>query len=193
MRTYFVVAVAIGITSFGQSASADESAGARPPLKGSPQFETVFVPRDTTIVVRTIEALNSYSAKTGTKIRYEVAQDVVVSGRVIAKTGDTAQGAVQEGQAGDEGILGIGYKAANLRVSVDEVYNFCGDTIHVDFDRSEYRRRQGVFGSNKDVQVIKGQKYAAFTDRVQRLCGEATIEAAPPLPSDALKSAAKDH
>jgi hypothetical protein len=193
MRTHFVVAVAIGIASLGELASADESAGARPPVNGSPHFDTVFVPRDTIVVVRTIEAPNSYSAKTGTKIRYEVAQDVIANGHVVAKTGDTAQGAVQEGQAGDEGVLGFGYKAANLRVSVDEVYNFCGDTVHVDFDRSEYRRRQGVFGSNKDVQVIKGQKYAAYTDRVQRLCGEATTEAAPPIPSDVLKSATRDH
>jgi hypothetical protein len=157
------------------------------------QFDTVLIPKDTIVVVRTIQDLNSYSAKTGAKLRYEVLQDVIVNGHVIAKAGDTAQGAVQEGQAGDAaGLFGLGYKAANLRVSVDEVYNFCGDTIHVDFDRSEYRRRQGAFGSNKDVQIVKGQKYAAYTDRVQRLCGEATTEAELPVPSDALKSATKE-
>jgi hypothetical protein len=157
------------------------------------QFDTVLIPKDTIVVVRTIQDLNSYSAKTGAKLRYEVLQDVIVNGHVIAKAGDTAQGAVQEGQAGDAaGLFGLGYKAANLRVSVDEVYNFCGDTIHVDFDRSEYRRRQGAFGSNKDVQIVKGQKYAAYTDRVQRLCGEATTEAELPFPSDALRSATKE-
>jgi len=136
-----------------------------------------------------MQSYNSYSAKTGGKVRYEVVQDVIVNGHVVAKAGDTAQGAIQEGQAGETGVFGIGFKGANLRLSVDEVYNFCGDTLHVDFDRSEYRRRQGMFGSKKDVQVDKGQKYVAQTDRVQRACSEATIATPAPIPGDALKSA----
>ena len=153
--------------------------------------ETVVVPKATIVVVKTIQGYNSYSAKTGAKLRYEVFQDVVVYGHVIAKTGDAAQGAVQEGQAGETGVFGIGFKAANLRVSVDELYNFCGDTIHLEFDHSEYRRRQGAFGENKDIQISSGQKYASMTDRVQKVCGEVTDEAPNPLPSDAIQSSVK--
>lgn len=152
--------------------------------------DTILIPRETIVVVETLQGYNSYGAQTGEKLRYQVAQDVIVNGYVIAKAGDTAYGAVQGAQAGRMGgYYGIGYKAADLRVSVDEVYNFCGDTMHVDFDRSEYRRRQGLFGSNADVQVTKGQKYAAVTDRVQKVCGEITTEAPLPIPSDALRTA----
>lgn len=168
------------------------SALSSPPAGSVPSSEVVLVPRDTIVVVETSQGYNSYSARTGAKVRYEVLQDVVVNGHVIAKAGDAAQGAVQEGQAGESGgAYGFGWKAANLRLSVDEIYNFCGDTIHVDFDRSEYRRRQGMFGSNKDVQVTKGQKYAAVTDRVQRVCGEPTSEAPLPVPSDALRTSVR--
>jgi opacity protein-like surface antigen len=163
-----------------------------PAVATDEKTDVVLIPRGFEIVVRTIQGYNSYSANTGSKMRYEVVQDAIVNGHVIARKGDTAQGAVQDAKQGDAGgFYGIGYKAANLRVSVDEIYNFCGDTIHVDFDRSEYRRRQGLFGSNKDVQVIKGQMYVPITDRVQKVCGVATAAAPLPIPSDALRRADK--
>jgi hypothetical protein len=153
---------------------------------------TVFVPKGTLAVVRTTRAYNSYSAHTGEKIEYELVQDLIVNGYVVAKAGDAAEGMVQEGQAGDAGgFYGIGYKAANLRVSIDAIYNFCGDTLHTDFDRSEYRRRQGLFGSNKDVEVIKGQMYVPVVNRPQKVCGEPTSAPPLPIPSDAIQTATK--
>jgi hypothetical protein len=157
----------------------------------APNTVRVFVPKDTLAVVRTTRAYNSYSAHTGEKIEYELVQDLIVNGYVVAKAGDTAEGMVQEGQAGETGFYGIGNKSANLRVSVDVIYNFCGDTIHTDFDRSEYRRRQGMFGSNKDVQIIEGQMYVPVVNRPQRVCGEPTSEAPAPIPSDAIRTATK--
>lgn len=157
-----------------------------------PGATIVFVPRGKEIVVRTVAGYNSYSAKTGAKLRFEVVNDVIVNGFAIAKAGDAAEGTVQEAQQGDEGgYYGIGWKAANLRVSVDEIYNFCGDTIHVTFDRSEYRRRQGLFGSNKDVQIIKGQMYVPLTDRAQKVCAEPSTDLEEPIPVQALRTA--DH
>ncbi len=174
------------------AALAEQRPTPAPAASAAVAYQTVLIPKQTVIVVQTTQGYNSYSAKTGAKMRYEVSQDVIVDGHVVAKAGDAAQGAVQDGQAGESpGLFGGGYKAANLRVSVDEVYNFCGDTIHVDFDRSEYRRRQGTFGENKDVQIIKGQKYAAASDRVQKACGEPTTQTPLPVPSDALASSVK--
>lgn len=109
-------------------------------------------------------------------------QDAIVDGRVVAKSGDTADGQVEEGQNGESG------KAANLRVSVDDVYNFCGDTVHVEFDRTESRKNQGVFGSKKDVRIGKGQRYVAVTDRPQRVCTEATTATPAPIPAEALRT-----
>ena len=112
----------------------------------------------------------------------------MVSGYLIAKAGDIAEGAVEEGQNGDEGFIGIGYKAANLRLSVDKLFTYCGSTLELAFDRSEYRRRQGAFGSHKDVEVVKGQKYAPVIDHPQQACAIKTDAQPIPIPTDALKA-----
>jgi hypothetical protein len=154
-----------------------------------PGLVNVVVPKDAMLVVKTTESLNSYSAHQGERIRYEVVQDFIVSGYLIAKAGDIAEGSVQEGQQGDSGgFYGIGWKAANLRVSVDRVFTFCGATIQLNFDRSEYRRRQGIFGAHKDVEIIKGQKYAPMVDHPQTACAVKTDEQAAPIGDDVLKA-----
>lgn len=172
------------VAAVTQSASGTASP---PPAAGVPQgTATVFVPKGTVAVVATAEAINSYAASPREPITYTLAQDVVVNGYLIAKAGDEADGQVLEAQQGKTGFYGVGYKAADLRISVDAIHNFCGDTIKLHFIRSEYRRRQGLFGSEKDVQIIDGQKYIALTAYPQRICGQVTTEGNPAVPSDAL-------
>jgi hypothetical protein len=148
----------------------------------------VFVPKGTVVVVQPTEGLSSYAAAPGEPVDYQVAQDVVVNGYVVAKTGDNASGLVLEAQQGKAGYYGIGYKAGDLRIAVKQVNNFCGDTLKVNFIRTEYRRRQGLFGANKDVQVAKGQKYAAIVAYPQKVCGAATTERNPAIGEDVLQS-----
>jgi hypothetical protein len=158
-----------------------------------------FLPKGTHIAVHTMAGYNSYASLAGEKIRYEVTDDVVVDGFVIAKAGDTAYGKVQEASRGECGVSFIicwaGPKGSSLRVSVDEVYNFCGDTIHVDFDRSEYRSGAwsgfGLFGNNKDIVIAKGQQYLAEADRPQRVCGAQTTSGDLPARRQALRTS--DH
>jgi hypothetical protein len=151
----------------------------------------VLVPKGTPLVVRSTVGLNSYSAHTGEKLHYDLVNDIIVNGFVVARSGDDVEGAVQEAQQGEApGYFKAGH-GANLRVSVDEVHSFCGDTLHVVFDRSEYRRRQGAFGENKDVQVMKGQQYIPLTSRAQKVCGVLTTATPAPMPTDAIRTA--DH
>jgi len=154
---------------------------------GAPQnVTTVFVPKGTAVIVETGEGLSSYAASSREPITYALDQDVVINGYVVAKSGDEAQGQVLESQQGKAGFYGVGRKGGDLRISVDSVNNFCGDTLKVHFIRTEFRQRQGLLGSNKDVQVIKGQKYIATVAYPQKICGQATTEAAPPIPAGAL-------
>lgn len=158
------------------------------PVAGAPtQAEPVFVPRGTIVVVALDNQVSSYSAASREPLSYTVVQDVIVAGHVVAKAGDEATGIVLEAQQGNEGgPYGIGWKAANLRVNVERVNNFCGDSITTRFVRSEYRRRQGLFGSHQDLEIIKGQKYIVQTAHSQRVCGEATTASPSPVPADAL-------
>ena len=149
-----------------------------------PTATTVLVPKGTIIVVATRRSYKSYGASTGTKVTYDVSQDVIVDGHLIAKAGDSAVGEILNAHEGKSSIFTS--EAANLRLSVDKVFNFCGDTIEMDFARSEYRRRQGAFGSKKDVEVSKGQLYQAPTLRPQKVSATKTDAAPLPIPSDAL-------
>jgi hypothetical protein len=150
----------------------------------SPATEQVLVPGGTVVVVKTRHGINSYGEEAGAKLLYEVAQDVIVNGYLIAQAGDVAEGVIVSAQAGQDDAFS--QRAANLRVSVDTIYNFCGDKLDADFVRSEYRRRQGAFGSHKDVEIIKGQMYQVPTERPQRVCAVRTTEMPLPIPSNAL-------
>ena len=156
------------------------------PIQG---LVNVLVPAGQMLAVKTTESLNSYSAHQGERIRYEVVQDFVVDGYLIAKAGDVAEGEVQEGQQGSMGgLYGIGWKAANLRVSVDRVFTYCGSTLELTFDRSEYRRRQGLFGSHQDVEIGKGQQYAPTIDHPQTICAVKTNEQPAAIGDDVLRA-----
>lgn len=157
---------------------------------------TMFVPKGTIFPVHTMQSYSSFSAAPGGKVRYELLDDVIVDNHIVAMKGDTAVGTIQAGENGTQ-FLWFGH-GANLRISVDKVYNFCGDTIEVDFDRSEFRQMRGNLLSvilpiqpDKDVHIVRGQEYAAFANRPQKVCSIPTSQADPPGDSAALKTT--DH
>lgn len=162
----------------------DAEASSTAPPSASATREQVLLPAGTVVVVKLRHGINSYGEQAGAKLTYEVVQDVVVNGYVFAKAGDVAEGVIENAQTGENDFFS--QKAANLRVSVDTLYNFCGDRVDMDFVRSEYRRRQGIFGSHKDVEIIKGQMYQVPTEHPQKVCAERTTETPLPIPSGAL-------
>jgi len=144
----------------------------------------VLVPKGTVVVVATRRSYKSYGASTGTKVSYDVVQDVIVNGFVVAREGDSAEGQTLNAHEGKDTLFE--HSGGNLRLSVDKVFTYCGDTLEMDFARSEFRNREGMFGGKKDVEVSKGQRYAAPTERAQKVCGSKTTASPLPIPSDAL-------
>lgn len=63
--------------------------------------EQILVPRGTIIVVKTEHGLNSYGQEAGAKVVYEVVQDAIVDGYLIAQGRDIAEGLVQNSQEGE--------------------------------------------------------------------------------------------
>lgn len=180
----FAVGAVVGATGPSLLAWASPPAAATP--SPSPAPATVLVPKGTLIVVAVRRSYKSYGASTGTKLTYDVIQDVIVNGFVIAKEGDVAEGEILNAHEGKTNWLTGETEGANLRISVDKVFNFCGDTIVIDFARSEFRNKQGLFGGKKDVEISKGQKYQVPTERPQKVCAEVTTATPMPVPSDAL-------
>jgi hypothetical protein len=168
--------------------------------------EKTVVPKGTPIVVQTYNAINSATFHVGESLAYTVTSDVIVNGLIVAKAGDMASGAVLDAQQGRKVRAGaVGHlagpvgtvagaavnkaasKGADLRVSVDKVRTFCGDTIPLAFVRSEYHKPRR-FQKMTSVEIAKGQKYEVTVAQDTTVCGVATSEAPAPIPRDALRA-----
>ena len=121
------------------------------------RYYSWLVPKGTFIVVTVRRSYKSYGASTGTKITYDVEQDVIVNGFVIAKVGDVAEGEILNAHEASTNWFTGEHKGANLRVSVDKVYNFCGDTLDMDFARSEFRTKRGCLAETQMLKSLKGK------------------------------------
>jgi hypothetical protein len=171
---------------------------------GAEHPKKVMLLKDTPIVVQTYNAVNSATFHSGERMAYTVSEDVIVDGVIVAKSGDSANGVIENAQQGRKvraGLIGgvagpvgavaghaankAASKGANLRVSVTSLQTFCGDTIPLSFVRSEYHRPQR-FHKMTPVQIAKGQKYIAKVAEDTRVCGSATTRSPAPIPRDAL-------
>jgi hypothetical protein len=165
----------------------------------------VLIPKGTPIVIETYNEINSATFHTGERLAYKVTNDVIVRGAVVARAGDLAGGVVQDAQQGHKahaGTIGavagpagavagaavnkMASQGANLRISADHVKTFCGDTIPLDFVRSEYHRPKKLHPMTT-VEIAKGQKYVALVADDLHVCGTATTATPAPIPADALQ------
>jgi hypothetical protein len=122
----------------------------------------------------------------------EVAQDVIVGGFIIARKGDLVEGHLTTSKNITKRVFSadVSQEAA---LDVDDVVNFCGDTIHMMFERTYVGGvRGGVmsFGPHAhDAVFAKGQVLKAQTDRLEKsVCGERTAAEPLPLPTDMVVS-----
>jgi hypothetical protein len=150
-----VVAVVSLLVAVGSPARADDT--------------IPFVPRGTLIpVVLTKEIrVGGMGDAQERKIKLEAAQDVIINGYVIAKKGDTVDGHYVSTKNVTKSLLG-GKVSEELSVDVDDVVNFCGDTLNLAFERT-FRggARMSVIGVNAhDAVFDKGTILLAKTDRV---------------------------
>jgi hypothetical protein len=103
-------------------------------------------------------------------VELAVAQDVIVNGYAITRAGDLAEGhyATETNQTKRTFEANV---SQELTLDIDDIVKFCGDTLHVQFERTF----AGVFGCGG---ILK-----ASTDRFEKsVCAEATMAESPPLP-----------
>ncbi len=148
---------------------------------------TTTVPRHTMVPVALTKEIRvgGMGDSQEKKVEFEVAQDVIVNGYFVAKKGDTVEGHYTSTKNLTKSLFG-GKVSEELSLDVDDVANFCGDTLHLQFERT-FRggARMGMLGVNShDAVFDKGTVLLARTDRVQRkVCGEKTSQAPQPMPS----------
>jgi hypothetical protein len=120
------------------------------------------------------------------KVKFAVDQDVIVNGYVIAKSGDLAEGHYDT-QTNQTKRQFENETSEEVDFYLDDIVNFCGDTIYVAFEKKFVGGvRSGFlsFGVHAhDAVVARGDVLQASTDRTQKLvCAEPTSETPQPLP-----------
>ncbi|HEV3092375.1 MAG TPA: hypothetical protein VGX91_13120 [Candidatus Cybelea sp.] len=119
-------------------------------------------------------------------VKFAVAQDVIVDGYVIAKAGDLAEGHYTTQSNETKGTFTT-KTSEELTLDIDDVVNFCGDTIHTEFERTFVGGVRSGFLSfgvhGHDAVFAKGSTLEASTDRFEKsICAQPTSESSPPLP-----------
>ncbi|HEY2473740.1 MAG TPA: hypothetical protein VGI19_02970 [Candidatus Cybelea sp.] len=125
------------------------------------------------------------------KVKLAVAGDVIVDGYVIAKAGDLAEGHYDTQSNQTKGTFTTKV-SQELILDIDDVVNFCGDTIHTQFERTFVGGVRSGFLSfgvhSHDAVFSRGSVLEASTDRFEKsVCAQATSATPPPLPRDVIK------
>ncbi len=181
LRCVALLIVALPIAAAGQTP---------PPSSDAPSANiTSVLPRHTIIPIlidkdiRVGGAGDNQQTKT---LKVQVAQDVIVNGLLIAQKGDLA-----EGHLTTEKNVTKRYFSSDVSqeasLEIDDIVNFCGDTIHMEFERTFVGGVRGGFMSfgihAHDAVFGKGSVLKAQSDRLEKsVCAEKTALAPLPLP-----------
>jgi hypothetical protein len=152
---------------------------------------TIALPRHTIIPVlidKDIRVGGAGDNQQTRTIKVQVAQDIIVNGLVIAKMGDLAEGHLTTSKNITKRYFStdVSQEAA---LDIDDVVNFCGDTIHMEYERTFVGGVRGGFMSlgihAHDAVFGKGSVLKAESDRLEKsVCAEKTGLAPLPLPTN---------
>lgn len=164
--------------------------GVASPAPAPADVTIAFVPRGTIVAVTVPKDIRIGGFGNNTevkKVRLAVTQDVVVDGYVIAKAGDLVEGHYTNQTNVTDRIFSID-ESQELALDVDDVVNFCGDTIHLQFERTFVGgARRGLFSLGThahDALFAKGVVLKTQTDRPEKtICAQLTSATPAPLPS----------
>jgi hypothetical protein len=166
-----------------------------PPVAASPEptqnANSLTIPRGVVVpilVTRDVRVGANGTVQEEHKVKFAVDQDVVVDGYVIAKAGDVAEGHYDTSTNQTKRQFET-ETSQELELDIDDIVNFCGDTIYVQFERTFVGGTRSGFLSfgvhEHDAVFAKGAVLEASTDRVQRhICVEPATAPAPPLPKN---------
>jgi hypothetical protein len=159
----------------------------------SPPLINASVPRHTVIpiiIIKNIRVGGAGDARQAKSIKAEVAQDIIINGLIVAKQGDLAEGHLTTEKNVTQRTFSQ-QTSQEASLDIDDVVNFCGDTIHMQFERTfvgDVRASFLSFGPHAhDAVFNKGTILKASTDRLEKsVCAETTTQAPLPLPENIL-------
>ncbi|MBV8198575.1 MAG: hypothetical protein JO263_10595 [Candidatus Eremiobacteraeota bacterium] len=159
------------------------------PPPTAPPLPSIYIARGTVIPVTVTKDVRVGASGTDVeerKVRFAVTQDVIVDGYVIAKAGDLVEGHFTNQQNVTHRTFET-TTSQEVTLDLDDAVNFCGDTIHLGFERTFVGGvRSGFlsFGVHAHDAVFgKGLVLKAATDRAERsICAQPTSATPLPLP-----------
>jgi hypothetical protein len=171
--------------------SSAPAAGASASPQSTDEPNTVAVPRGVIVpilVTKDVRVGANGSSQEEHRVKLAVDQDVIVDGYVIAKAGDLVEGRYDT-QTNQTNRTFEKTTSQELELDIDDLVNFCGDTIHLKFARTFVGGTRSGFLSfgvhGHDAAVGRGDVLQASTDRMERhVCAEATTVTARPLPKN---------
>jgi len=151
---------------------------------------TLTIPRGTIMYVTVTKDIRVGGAGNNSevhKVKLEVTQDIVLNGFVVAKAGDLVEGEYTNQNNITKRVFSTN-ESQEVALDVDDIVNFCGDTIHLEFERTFVGGARAGFMSfgvhAHDAVFAKGSILKAKTDRPQKnICAEATSATPAPAPS----------
>ena len=182
VRMFLLCALSAGIVALSPVAPSTQ------PFIGA---ATTIVPRGVVIpvlVTKEIRVGGFGRSQEEHKVKLSVAEDVIAGGFIVAKRGDLVEAGYVT-QTNETRRVFSTNVSQEVELDVDDVVNFCGDTLHVQFARTFVGGgRAGAFSFGPhahDAVFSKGAVLKAETDRVEKsICAEATSATPEPLPSD---------
>ncbi|HEY1869035.1 MAG TPA: hypothetical protein VGG70_12125, partial [Candidatus Cybelea sp.] len=188
-----------GLVPLGGLAPAAKAAGiigfaqATPTPTPTPADEgqTLTIPRGIIVPVRVTKEVRVGGLGTSQqehKLKFAVDEDVIVQGYIIAKTGDLVEGHYDT-QTNVTKRFFSSNTSQEVELDIDDLVNFCGDTIHLEFERTFVGGARGGFMSfgyhAHDAVFGKDSILKASTDRVEKhICVDTSSESPPPLPKN---------
>ena len=165
-------------------------AAAPPTLAPSASSPAVRIPRGTVLFVTVTKDIRVGGAGTNSevhKVKFEVTQDIILNGYIVAKAGDLAEGEYTNQNNITKRVFSTN-ESQEVALDIDDIVNFCGDTIHTEFERTFVGGARGGFMSfgihAHDAVFAKGSILKAQTDRPEKdICAEATAATPGPVPS----------
>ena len=163
---------------------------AAPPTPSQPTSSlTIYIPRGTVIFVTVTKDIRVGGAGTNSevhKVKFEVTQDLVLGGHIVAKAGDLAEGEYTNQSNITKRVFSTN-ESQEVALDIDDIVNFCGDTIHMEFERTFVGGARGGFMSfgihAHDAVFSKGSILKAQSDRPEKnICAEATTATPAPVP-----------
>lgn len=158
-----------------------------------PTTEPIVVPRHTLVAVivqKDIRVGGFGDAREEKKVEFEVYQDVILDHHIIAKKGDLVEGHYTTQKNVTKRVFSTNV-SQELALDVDDIVNFCGDTIHMQFERTFVGGGRAGFLSlgahAHDAVFAKGAILKARTDRLEKaICSEKTASLPLDLPQNVI-------